>query len=199
MGLLGAGGFEGLQPQDPYDVKADRGLSDFDRPQMLVFNYVYELPFFHNLHGLAAGVLKGWESTGVLSFESGLPVNPGISTLTNGLATRPDAVAGTSAKGPKTVPEWFNTAAFTAPPFGFYGNAAINSIRGPGFNNWDMGFFKNFAFKESLRLQFRAEMFNTWNHTNFSGIDATYGTGGFGQITSDFNPRVVQFALRLTF
>ena len=131
--------------------------------------------------------------------ESGLPVNPGYSSATAGFATRPDAVSGTAIPGPKTVQEWFNTAAFTAPPFGHYGNAAVNCIRGPGMNKWDMGFFKNFRIKESAKFQFRAETFNTWNHTNFNGVDATYGTGGFGQLTSAHSPRVVQFALRLTF
>lgn len=201
IGYMGAGGFEGDTPQDPYNLKAEKGVSDFDRTHMLIINYVYELPFAHTLRGVAGGVLKGWETTGIAIFESGMPVNPGISTLTSGLATRPDAVAGTAIPGPKTVQEWFNTAAFTAPPFGYYGNASVNCIRGPGMNNWDMSLFKNFRISESAKLQFRFETFNTWNHTNFSdsGVDTTYGTAGFGQLTSDHTPRVIQFALRLTF
>ncbi len=199
IGYMGAGGYEGFQPQDPYDLKAEKGLADFDRPQMLIVNYVYELPFGQSLRGFTGAVAKGWETTGIAIFESGLTVNPGISTLTSGLATRPDAVAGEAISGPKTVQEWFNTAAFTAPAFGDYGNASVDSIRGPGMNNWEMGFFKNFTIKEDVKLQFRVETFNTWNHPSFNAVDATYGTGGFGQVTSDHAPRVVEFALRLNF
>lgn len=199
IGYMGAGGYEGFQPQDPYNLKAEKGLSDFDRPQMLIINYVYNLPFFRSYTGVVGGVLKGWETTGIAIFESGLTVNPGISTVTSGLATRPDAVAGQAIPGPKTVQEWFNTGAFAAPGFGYYGNASVDSIRGPGMNNWDMGFFKNFAIKEDVKLQFRVETFNTWNHPSFNAVDSTYGTGGFGQVTSDHSPRVVEFALRLNF
>lgn len=199
IGLLGAGGLEGLQPQNVYNIKADRGLTDFDRTQMLTMNYVYDSPFFRGLTGVPGAVLKGWEATGIVTFESGLPVDPGYSSPTAGLASRPDAVAGVSIPGPKTVGEWFNTAAFMAPPFGYFGNAAVNSIRGPGMNNWDMGWFKNFNIKERATVQFRAEMYNTWNHTNFQSVDATYGDSGFGQVTSAHTPRVIQFALRINF
>jgi hypothetical protein len=198
-GYMGAGGYEGYQPQNIYDLAAEYGLSDFDRTQMLTVNYVYDLPFFHTLQGVKGSLLSGWEWTGIVTFESGLPVNPGISTLTSGLATRPDAVSRVSTSGPKTVQEWFNPAAFTAPPFGYFGNAAVNSIRGPGEELWDMGFDKNFSFGERAKLQFRAESFNLWNHENFMGVDSTYGSTGFGGVTSDHQPRVFQFGLRLTF
>ena len=62
-----------------------------------------------------------------------------------------------------------------------------------------MGFFKNFTIREDVKLQFRVEIFNPWNHPSFNSVDATYGTGGFGQVTSDHTPRVVELALRLNF
>lgn len=108
-------------------------------------------------------------------------------------------VAGQSASGPKTVAEWFNTNAYIAPPFGFYGNAGVGTTTGPGMNNWNMGFFKNFDIHESLKLQFRAEMFNIWNHANFSSVATTLGSGGFGQVNGAWDPRIMQLALKLVF
>jgi hypothetical protein len=186
--------------QNYYDLKAERGLAAFDRPQVLMANYVYDLPFFKGLSGIGGGVLKGWEATGILTFESGLAFTPGFTSATAGLATKPDRLAGVSVNnGPKTAGQWFNTAAFTAPPFGYFGNAGDGIIRGPGMNNWDMGFFKNFKVKERGNVQVRGEMFNTWNHTNFWDMNTTYGSGSFGQVVSAHTPRVIQLAMRLSF
>jgi hypothetical protein len=198
IGLSGANGL-GSTAQNSYNLKAERGLTAFDRTQMLVLNYVYDLPFFHSMTGVGGAVLKGWETTGIISFESGFPLTPALSSSTAGLANRPDRVAGASISGPQTQQQWFNTSAFVAPPFGYFGNAGQGTIRGPGLNQWDLGFFKNFRIKERGNVQFRAEMFNTWNHTNFNAVDTTVGDGAYGQVTSAHTPRVVQFALKLSF
>jgi hypothetical protein len=186
-------------PQNAYNGRADYGLTSFNRTNVLVLNYVYELPFFHAMTGFPGAVLKGWETTGIITFQSGFPLNIGLSTPTQGLATRANVVGGQSVSGPKTVAEWFNTNAFTAPPFGFYGNAGVNTVTGPGLNKWDMGFFKNFGIHESWKLQFRAEMFNIWNKANFNSVATNYGTGGFGQVNGAWDPRVMQLALKLLF
>ncbi|HEY6272967.1 MAG TPA: carboxypeptidase regulatory-like domain-containing protein [Terriglobales bacterium] len=186
-------------PQNPYDQNADYGLTGFSRTNVLAVNYIYELPFFRSMTGVAGGVLKGWEATGIITLESGFPLTMGLSTPTQGLATRPDAVAGQSASGPKTVAEWFNTNAYTTPPFGFYGNAGVSTVTGPGLDNWNMGFFKNFAIRESLGLQFRAEVFNIWNKANFNSVATTVGAGGYGQVTGASDPRIIQLALKLVF
>jgi len=186
-------------PQNAYDGNADYGLTGFSRANVLNINFVYDLPFFSNMTGVPGAVLKGWETTGILTFESGWPLTIGLSTPTQGLATRPDAVAGQSSAGPKTVAEWFNTNAYTAPPFGFYGNAGVGTATGPGMNVWNMGFFKNFGLGEHVRLQFRAEMFNIWNRANFNSVATTYGAGGFGEVNGALDPRIMQFALKLLF
>jgi hypothetical protein len=196
---LSSGGGLGSQPQNPYDLKADRGLASFDRPQVLVLNYIYQIPAFRNSKGFTRALLGGWQTSGVLTFQSGSALQAYYTSPTQGLATYPNAVAGVSTNGPKTVNEWFNTQAFTAPPFGYYGNAGVDTIRGPGTNNWDMSGFKTFRFTESVKLAFRADFFNAWNHTNFIGVQTTYGAGGFGQLTSDYQPRVVQLSLKLEF
>jgi hypothetical protein len=186
-------------PQNPYDEYADYGLTGFSRTNVLAVNYVYELPFFRSLTGVAGAVVKGWETTGIITIESGFPLTMALSTPTQGLATRPDVVSGQSPSGPKTVAEWFNTNAYASPPFGFYGNAGVSTVTGPGLDDWNIGFFKNFAIRESTRLQFRAEMFNIWNRANFNSVATTVGAGGFGQVTGASDPRILQLALKLIF
>lgn len=189
----------GVLPQDPYNLRAERSLASFDRTHVAVFNYIYELPFFRHSSNLAGRLIGGWELGGITAFQSGLPLTVGISTPTAGLATRPDVVPGQSVSGPKTVQEWFNTGAFQAPPFGFYGNAGRNTVRGPGIDKWDMSLFKNFKFREKLNFQFRAETFNTFNNVNFDQVSTTFGAGNFGQVVSARDPRIMQLGLKMEF
>lgn len=186
-------------PQDSYNMRAERGLLGFDRPHNLVINYIYELPFFKGRNGLLGRVLGGWEISGITTFSSGPAASPGISTGRNGLATRPDLVGSLPIVGPRTVEQWFNTAAFAEPAPGFFGNAGRNIIREPGTHKWDMSFFKNNRITESVNLQLRAEFFNIFNHTNFNGINTTFGSGSFGRVTSARDPRIVQLGLKLGF
>lgn len=75
----------------------------------------------------------------------------------------------------------------------------MNTATGPGLNAWNMGFFKNFAIGERVRLQFRAEMFNIWNRANFNSVATTLGSGGYGQVNGAWDPRIMQLALKLVF
>ena len=186
-------------PQNAYNEEADYGLTSFSRTNVLNINYVYELPFFHSMKGFAGAVLKGWEATGIITFQSGFPITLLLSTPTQGLATRPDYVTGQALSGPKTVAEWFNTNAYTAPPFGFYGNAGVNTVTGPGLDVWNMGFFKNFGIRENMMIQFRGEFFNIWNRANFNSVDSTVGSGGYGQVNGAWAPRTLQLALKFVF
>jgi hypothetical protein len=122
-----------------------------------------------------------------------------MSTSSNGLASRPNCVSGQSFAGPKTVAQWFNPGAFTAPAFGFYGTCGTGLIRGPGENTWNWALFKTFPVKERLKIQFRAEAFNIWNHANFANVSTGYGSGSFGQVTSALDPREIEFAVRISF
>ena len=198
IGLSGANGL-GSTAQNAYNLRAERGPAAFDRTHILVLNYIYELPVFRGMTGIGGALLKGWETTGIVTFESGFPLTPAFTSSTAGLATRPDFVAGQSISGPGTADQWFNTQAFAEPAFGHFGNAGVGLIRGPGMNNFDLGFFKNFRIKERAGIQFRAEMFNAFNHANFNAVEVTLGSGGFGQVTSAHTPRVVEFALKLSF
>ena len=92
-----------------------------------------------------------------------------------------------------------NTNAFAQPAAGFFGNAGTGSIRGPGLINFDMGFYKDFRIKERHTIEFRAELFNIFNHSNFNAIDPVLGSGTFGQVVGAADPRIAEFALRYEF
>ncbi len=184
--------------QNPTNWFADYGPSDFDRRQVFTMNYVYTLPFLRDKHNFAGQLLGDWQLSGFITAQSGLAMSPGISTGKQGLATRPNAT-GTSIDGPKTIAEWFNTAAFTAPAAGFFGNSGIGVIRGPGFGIWDASLSKQFPIYERLKFRLGGEFFNALNHTNFSGITTTLGSGTYGRVTSARDPRKVQLNARLEF
>ena len=185
-------------PQNPLNWTADYGPTDFDRRHVFSMNYVYVLPFFRSSHHFATQLLGDWELSGFLNFQSGLAASPGLSTGKQGLATRPNAT-GVSVDGPKTIAQWFNTAAFAAPAAGFYGNSGVGVIRAPGFGIWDASLSKQFPIYEHLKLRLAGEFFNALNHTNFSSISTTFGSGTYGRITAARDPRKVQINARFDF
>jgi hypothetical protein len=142
-------------------------------------------------------MLGGWKYSGITAIQSGASLTPGLSVSDQGLASRPDATG--TLTYPKTQAEWFNTAAYSAPAYGFFGNAANGSITGPGLVTFDMALYKDFRIGEHQTIQFRGELFNIFNHTNFSGVSTAYGASNFGQVTSALDPRIVEFALRYHF
>jgi len=190
---------------DPYNRAYDFGPSGLDRNQILVVNFVYDLPFFRNTNNLfLKSAFGGWQISAIGTMESGLALNVGLGgTYGNngipGSTNRPDVVGSLSYPG--TIAEWFNTGIFAAPAPGTWGDAGKMLLRGPGRDNWDISLFKQFAFSESgqRNLEFRFESFNTFNHTQFNNVDTTFSDGNFGQVTSVWDPRVLQLALKLHF
>jgi hypothetical protein len=189
----------GQGPQNSYDLRAEWGLASFDRPQVFVVNYIYDLPFLRTSKSLAGKLLGGWEWSGIIQFQSGTPINVGLSGPTIGLATRPNVVTGQPLNGPKTVAEFFNTAAFSYPAYGFFGNAAEDLVRGPGIENWDTSLFKSFRIGEHLSFQLHGDAFNIFNHVNFMSVDSNLGDGQFGQVTAAHDPRILQVGMKLEF
>ena len=126
--------------------------------------------------------------SGTFTAQSGLAAHPGLSLPTEGLATRPNAT-GVPDDGPETKTSWFNTAAFTAPQPGMYGNAGVGVIRGPGFVIWTPRWRSSFQLREKAHFSLRGEFFNTLNHTNWSGVSTNLGSGTYGQVTSARDPR----------
>ena len=190
-----------LTPVNSYwNHRLDRGLSGFDRTHVAVMSYIWELPFFQNGTGWTRRAFGGWQFSGITRVESGNPLTIGIA----------GDRAGTGAGGQRpnttgpierhlTLERWFATAPFALPALGTFGTAGRGLVRGPGIHNWDMSFSKRTLLRENLSLQFRAEFFNIWNHTQWSGVGTTVGAGTFGQVTSARDPRITQLGLRLLF
>jgi len=193
--------------------KYDFGPSQFDRRNIFFTNFVYDIPLFRNNPSrLVKAGLGGWQLSAIITEESGAPINLGVSGTTaasiiNNSATRPNVNGSISY--PKTVQQWFNPSVFSKPVCATgpdcYGNLGFDAIRGPGRNNFDLSLKKNFAFTERFKMEFRADAFNAWNHTQFKGdknnggISTNVGAGDFGQVTGAFDGRQLQLGLKLMF
>ena len=184
--------------QDIYHPRAEYGTSNLNAYHILSVSYIWSLPWYQNAKGIEGAALGGWKYSGIATIQSGFAQDAGLSVANQGIAKLPDRT-GTAISGSKTVNEWFNTAAFAAPAFGFFGSAGTGSIMGPGLVNFDMAFYKTFRFTERQNLEFRAELFNIFNHTNFNALSRNLGAGDFGKVTSARDPRIVEFALRYHF
>jgi hypothetical protein len=213
-------GFLG-QPNPPYTNNnrkdLDRSISALDIAHRLVFNYEWELPFGQGkrfaLRSAAMNHLfGGWSLNGVTTLQTGLPISvTSRNNTTNsfGGTQRPNST-GISSKTPGSPVEridgWFNRAAFADPPPFTFGNVGrhLPDNRGPGLHNWDLSVLKNVALSERMRLQFRGEFFNLFNHTNFRnpvfpGTAAQFGQPAFGTITLTYPARSIQLGLKLLF
>jgi hypothetical protein len=197
-------------PQNSYNLRAERGLSNFDVRNRLSLSYSYDLPTRHFGQAWVNTLVGGWQTFGILTFQSGQPFtvallpdfdnsNTGTSILGFGGANdRPNVVGNPHLANPN--PDlWFNTAAFAIPPFGTFGNAGRNIIEGPSFQSVNLSLVKNTRLREGMSLQFRAESFNLLNHPNFNLPDNFIGSPTFGQILSAQDPRHIQFGLKLLF
>src|SRR5262249_24775671 len=129
------------------------------------------------------------------------PAGLGLLDPNSFAGRRPNQVSNPNSGAPHTFLQWFNTAAFVNPPSaaGPPGNAPRGSIRGPGLQRWDISLFKNTQIRESMKLLFRAEAFNIFNHTNFDGVRTTRQSASFGQIISVRDARIMQLGLKLYF
>ena len=188
-------------PQDSYDLRAERGLSNFDVRQRFVASYAYDLPF-HS----ASRWLKGWQTFGILQFQTGQPFtvdlladddnsNTGIDSLGFGANDRPNVIGNPHLSNP-SANAWFNTSAFVIPPNGSFGNSGRNTVEGPGMATVDLSLVKNTVIRERATVQFRVEAFNVLNRTNFGLPDNFIGSPTFGQILSAGDPRRIQLALK---
>lgn len=201
-------------PQNPLDLEAEYALARTDRPHVLTINYVYELPFFREAGPLLKATLGGWQVAGITQFWSGTPV-PLISTgNTNGgrRGNRVNQIGDPRANLPPNVAGgiyWFNPAAFEAPADGTFGNSGRAPLRLPGINQWDITLSKNWYPTDEFRVQFRADLINAFNHTQFTtlntscpntvaSVSCVAAGSRFGQLTGTRNPREVQLGIRLS-
>lgn len=203
-------------PQNSYDIQANYGPSDLDRRHMLNANFVYEFPFMKAQRGAVGKLLGGWQMSGIIAYNSGTPFTvttsdqvdrAGIGLFAGSWASvYPDMSCNPNKGAARNMGQWFNPNCFADVPDGQLrvGNERRNSVYGPGFGRWDLSLFKNIKFSERVRMQFRVEAFNVWNHTNWRNVDSTYTppeTEGrtFAQVTSARDPRNVQLGLKLNF
>lgn len=197
---------------NPYNLKYDKGSGALDRRHMLNANYIYNLPLLQSSNVLEHMVLGGWTVAGTAIFESGTIIaNQGLSDsndtvgLGGGYTSRPN-ISGGRTHYIKTQKEWFDTTQFTDPipawlngPNQGFGNAGKDAVVGPGRVDFTTSVYKNFVLHENVTFQFRAETFNTFNHTEFNGVSNSLGSGNFGQVTSTWDPRVLELGGKLNF
>jgi hypothetical protein len=196
-----------------------RGPSDFDVPQRVVFSWVYEMPFGKGKPFLASGaaskIFGGFQAAGSYSYAAGRPFtafdSANNSSIDIGEQQALPNVIGTPVM-PQTVTCWFydsanpgckgisGSNAFSLPAPGVFGNSGRNTLRGPALEDLDVSISRNFTITERIRLQFRAEGFNLTNTVAFGLPNANVSGGSPGVITSlAADPRIMQFALRLSF
>ncbi len=189
----------------------DRGPSIFDRTHVAFANFIYTMPFFtKSSNSLMRVGLGGWQLSGIVSMQTGAPVNLGVSngnsafnisssvcSVVPNCAVRPNLTGRISYPKSRTTlssgnntKQWFDPTAF-APAFlpgttySTFGNLAHNALRAPGRDNWNMALYKHFNFAEHHYIELRAESYNTWNHTQFSA--STVGGGASSGLGSSLN------------
>ena len=201
---------------NPFNFGASRADSIFNSKQRFVVSYDWELPI-RKYSGSAGKLLNDWEISGITQFQSGFPIRLDTeddTELINSLfflgTEAPSLVAPFQKLNPRTNGGfWFNPNDFATfatnpnnavvPPLGSFNNGTQRTICcGPGLDDWDFSVHKKISLSETKYFQFRAEIFNIFNHSNFSNPDGHFsdGTAEFGRITSAGDPRLVQFALK---
>jgi hypothetical protein len=202
---------------NPFNYGASRALSIFNSKQRFVVSYDWEIPV-RRYSGFIGKVLDDWEISGITQFQSGFPIRLNTeddNELINSLfflgTEAPSLVAPFQRLNPRktytslglTTPGYyFNPNDFADPPLGQFNNGTQRTICcGPGLDDWDFSVHKKIAFSETSYFQFRAEIFNVFNHTNFSNPDGGFSDGptSFGRITTAGDPRLLQFALKYFF
>ena len=205
-------------PQDFRNLDADFGLSNYDQPYNNTTSFVWALPFGEGRRWLSNAspwldaLVGGWEIAGINWLYAGEPVTfqytPLATFLVSGIAQdfrgannyRPNVTCDPMATdADRTITNWFNRACVSVPtdPSQPFGNAERNSVRGPNFWGLDFVASKRVALGGPAQFEFRLEAFNLLNHTNFRAPNGNRSQGGFGTITSTFDPRQLQLGFKL--
>jgi hypothetical protein len=200
-------------PQDPNNLKAERGPAEFDVADRLAVSYIYELPWGQSKRWgqswsrTANRFLGNWQVSGIHVIQSGMPLTAvlGGSTVLNlgsDRVARPNLIGNPElSAAQRSVQRWFNTDAFTLPGPGpqAFGNAGVGVMRGPHLVNFDFSIAKKINVNEDHYFQFRTEIFNAFNHPNFGPPDIRRDASTFGRILSAADARIIQFGLKLYF
>src|SRR5215831_800386 len=205
-------------PQNSYNIHADYGRATLDRRHIFTANYIYDIPLFVKRSDFVGHALGGWEISGIVTFQSGLPFSPSTSSWDPAgmgiiapplTVARPNTLCDPNQNAPHLFLQWYNTACFQSNPavnsgiVNVPGNGARGAINGPPTKRFDFSLFKNIPLSKEASertLQLRMEMFNVFNHTNFRGLASTNVTSTLvGQISTVRDPRTIQIGAKLSF
>jgi hypothetical protein len=206
------------QVSNPFNLKYDKGSGNLDRRHILNLNYIYDIPLFAHSNGLTHSLLGGWTISGTMIASSGLPWAgnnaPGYGgSDTVGLGgdytIRPDfsgKVKYPKARNSKGIYQWVSPTGFSAPVAAWnggpnlgFGNARRDVVVGPGRTNFGTNIYKAFHMTEGTRFEFRAESFNTFNHTQFNAIRNNFSGSDFGEVSGVQDPRTFELGGKLIF
>ncbi|MEI9978508.1 MAG: carboxypeptidase-like regulatory domain-containing protein [Edaphobacter sp.] len=202
-----------MKTQDPFNPRQDYSRSSFDLTHIFNLSFVYDLPFGRGRRygttwpHLADDVIGGWSIESINRYETGPPVNVTLGGLDiantgyNGSTEQRPNLSGDPNKGPKSISHWFNTAAFSSPALGTYGNSGAFVVQSDAIRRTDLSIYKRFYVVEGQSLDFRGEFFNLPNTPSFGSPKVNFeSSGSFGTVTKvAVAARQVQLALRYTF
>ncbi len=200
----GGTAFESNLPQDVRNMAAEEALSSFDHRHRVVGSLTYALPNVGGGSGFASKLGSGWQVNAIVLLESGAPFTVNLGTdranIGAGPAQRPNQTCDPNEGGAKTAQQWFNTGCFALQPQFTFGDAPRNSVLAPGYANVDAAIQKDVDLGNGgASLQFRWEVFNLLNRTNFDVPNRVAFTPNFGRIFSAKPPRQMQFGMKLLF
>jgi hypothetical protein len=191
------------------NYRLTRSLSSYDVRSNFVASYSWAIPFNRLLKAAPRRLTTGWQLSGITRLATGFPVQinqgSGDNSLVGNSSTDtpnlvgPVVIQNAHNPGPNGPNTYFLPGAFTSESLGFFGTASRRFFSGPGFSNWDMSLMKITHIRESMALEFRAEFFNTFNHTQFNNPDGNFSSGTFGVVTSAKDPRIGQMSLKFVF
>jgi hypothetical protein len=207
---------------NPWNMKYDKGSGSLDRRNILNINYEYKLPLYAHGSGLAHSVLGGWEIAGSVIAESGMPWFAGYAPknsygdtvgLGGDYSSRPDItgkphyVHGKATLNGLSLYRYLDSTNFSAPVAGWaggpnlgFGNMGKDAVVGAGRTNFNTSLYKTFTFTERANFEFRADTFNTFNHTQFNALqDTSPQNADFGFVSGAQDPRVFEFGGKITF
>ena len=197
------------QPQDSYNLRADWGPSNYNRNHIFVASYVYPLPFWLHGKNFVEKALGGWQVSGVVTLQTGLPLNMVLSSDQAGIGysstsssyggQRPNVVGSTAAVAGAARTQIFNPLAFATPAAGTFGNLGAYALHYPFYANWDTSVQKAFPIGERVNASLRAELYNVPNHFSYTTISNVVGSANFAQATAATDPRTLQLALKVSF
>lgn len=191
---------------DSFNRDLEWDFSNGDITNNLIVNGTWQIPFgtTRQRHGRGwLALLNDWELSGILSFQSGVPLMLIQSTNFNAFAgfgtQRPNLVSDPELpRDERSAARWFNTDAFRMAPQFTLGSSSRNPVRGPGFSSIDVALVRRFP-AGAITLEWRMEVFNLLNTINLGVPNTVLGTPGFGSITSARDPRIVQFGIKIHF